>query len=136
MYLGAAQLGERFPIGAFCDSAFAGGAAVSPASAPTITVWNDAGSVVYQGAIPPVDLTAGQGLFSRTLHLGPAFSVGRHAVKVDYGTRSAIAHFEILPGGSTDGAVIAIAYVDRPHARFVVQQLDSGRIVRGREPRV
>lgn len=42
----------------------------------------------------------------------------------------------LLPGGSPNGSVIAMKYVRRPAANFVVYQTDAGFVMKGTNPRV
>jgi hypothetical protein len=44
--------------------------------------------------------------------------------------------FDRIAGGDAGGRVIAMVSVERPEARYVVAQLDSGRVVQGQNPRL
>jgi hypothetical protein len=44
--------------------------------------------------------------------------------------------FDLVPGGDSGGAVIALHATDRPEGRAVVAQLASGRLALGRNPHI
>lgn len=111
-----------------------------PTDAPRIEVWSATAKVVSNKAVPVVDRFGQTGLFGHRLFLDGRFSAGRYTVYYRYlvGTYQGVVEdtFEVVAGGDGDGAVIALNYYERPHAVFCVFQLDSGRLVKGRNPRV
>jgi hypothetical protein len=137
MYRGRFQLGFEVPLGVLCVNG--SDTPVAPTAAPLMEVYS-ASALVLSKRIPPLDRAAVTGLFQYGLFLGPLFSTGAHTVVYHWasgGTSYASADtFEIIPGGHQDGAVISLYFYERPGARFLVQQLDAGKLVRGRNPRV
>lgn len=138
MYLGAYQLGGRVHLPAF--GADLGGTPANPDAAPRAVVYAASGLPPVGYLIPPTDLGNADGLFGRTIHLDARFSPGDYAALVSYssgGTPRADLHtFTVLPGGHPDGTVIALYPYHRPQAEFLVQQTDSGSILKGRNPSV
>jgi len=97
-----------------------------PASAPVVTIYRGA-TQITTASMPVADRA--NGLFVLEVQLTDAFAAGHYAAHVSYvldgEPRVAIFYFECLGGGGEDGAVVSMAFYDRPHARFLVQRLDS-----------
>jgi hypothetical protein len=139
MYLGRFQLGDRLPLVVLTRDGSgqpelpdaAPGAALYPpgATAPAVSL-----------ELPPADPIGSPGLFLHALHLGRLFAAGEYRVRYSWTAgglpRSATGSFTILPGGHPDGTVIAMYRFRRPHADFIIQQLDGGVRVKGRNPTV
>jgi hypothetical protein len=139
MYLGSYQLGDR--VGLVVDCHRPGAVAELPDAAPVATIVGPSGTAVRTLAVPPPEPISQPGLFTFGLHLDGRFAPGRYAVRFSYTVLGAtrvpkLATFEVLPGGDPDGAALAMYHFQRPHAAFLVRQLDSGKIVKGRNPRV
>ncbi len=79
-------------------------------------------------------------LFGQRLLLTAEFAPGRYEIYYRYraSTYSNVVTdvFEIAAGGDTAGSVVSMVGYKRPHATYVVHQLDSGRIRKGKNPRV
>lgn len=141
MFLGRYQQGVELPLTLQCVDA--AGAPQDPAHDPVVTVYRDASPPVLIQSIPLAADMRGvvTGFFRRPLFLNHLYgTAGRYLVVFRWQDADGVAHsragsFTLLPGGSSDGAVIAMAYVQRPDARYLVWQTDSGRLVRGRNPR-
>lgn len=137
MNLGRFQLGGFVPVSVSCRAA---DRPYAPVAAPTFRVYDDGGLLVTTGKIPPADVGAALGLFIFNLRLDEDFGVGVHSVAIQFtangSPRLAVQHFEIVGGGDTDGAVISAYFYERPHARFLVEKLDSGQRLLGRNPRI
>ncbi len=89
--------------------------------------------------MPVADLA--NGLFVLEKQMDATFTAGHYAVHVSYrlpispspfGNRVGVFYFECLGGDGAAGAVVSMAFYDRPQARFIVQRLDSNirRLVR------
>lgn len=132
------QLGEEVPLTVLCTDA--AGSPVDPDACPRATVYPESGTPAADFALPILDAQATTGLFSGRLYLGDDFSEGRYTAVFRWlaGSHhgSSVASFEVLPGGSPTGQVIALYHYERPHAGFLVQQRSSGRIYKGKNPRV
>lgn len=138
MYLGAYQLGDRLPGAILCRGSTL--LPVAPDLAPTANIYSVSAGPVAQYSLPPADRPGATGLFARAIHLDARFSVGRYAVHYSWlvsgAARASCDVFDILTGGHADGAVIALYPYHCPHAEFLVQQLDSRKLVKGRNPTV
>jgi hypothetical protein len=115
----------------------------NPESAPVLTV--------YSPAAPPVQMFQGymacdlqgdeDGVFRLSPFLDSTFvDAGLYSVVVRYEAAGGAAvvltgYFNLLPGGSDGGPVIAMYPIERPDARYLIQQYDSGALARGRNPR-
>jgi hypothetical protein len=126
MYLGRFTLGEFVPIAVHCHDAEI---AFAPPTAPVFDVYDSAGDKIVSGSLPPLDLGAITGLFAFGLYLGTSMAIGHYSVIESYSANSiahmAVSHFEIVAGGNVYGTVISQAFFDRPHAKFLVQKMDS-----------
>ncbi len=141
LYLGRHQQGEFLPLAV--TATVPAGAAADPLAEPVATVYRDGATLtrVRQVTLAAHDRGAAAGEFRASLFLGAEFSTpGRYLVVIRWVTAGGVARcrtgsFYVLPGGSADGAVIGLAFVSRPDANHLVMQTDSGRMLRGRNPR-
>lgn len=82
------------------------------------------------------------GWFRSTLFLGRLYATGFYTVVYYYTTNGVTVqgldtdNFEVVGGGDARGAVIGTYFYDRPEARYIVQGLESGSIIKGRNPTV
>jgi hypothetical protein len=141
VFRGFSQLGDRVVITVLATDA--DGAVSLPAAAPWVSLYHDSdsGAPRFSTQLPPVDPVKSPGLFARALHLDQRFPTGYYSALAFWLDGSGNARvqrdsFVILPGGHGDGAVIGMYFYTRPHANFLVQHLDSGKLVRGRNPAV
>lgn len=115
------------------------GAPIEPDAAPVADFYSSAGLVLGGVKVPPADRAGAVGLFRRSLHLGDEFGAGGYTATVKWtmggSHRMAAFRFEVMPLGHPDGAVIALAMHETPHALYLVQQTDAGLIFRGKNPR-
>lgn len=138
MYRGRAQLGQTVSLLLLCRSAV--GTASLPDSPPVMKIYGPSGGAVRNKEMPILERYAQSGLFHYPLFLNADFSPGQYhvlyyfRVGADYGIEED--HFEVVAGGNQDGEITAMHFYQRPHADFIVQGLESGKIVHGRNPRV
>jgi hypothetical protein len=140
-YLGRYQQGEELPLRVQCVDA--AGAPADPAAVPAATVYRDGATPTLLETVALAAQLRGVevGVFGRPHFLGPLYATaGPHKVLYRWQDAGGVAHclpayFTLLPGGDADGAVIALAYAERPDARYLIYQTDGGRLVRGRNPR-
>lgn len=138
-YRGRYQLGQHLPI-----MVLARGSDETPGvptDTPRATIYSPAGAVVMFFDLPVVDRYSQTGLFGMPLRLGADFATtGLYRAEYHYliGSYYGIEEdgFEIVAGGNADGSVISMYYYDRPHAKFIVQELDSGKLRQGRNPTI
>jgi hypothetical protein len=110
-----------------------------PTNPPYAKVYLPDGAIFsYEMAV--VTPGAVTGVFHFPLFLGPGFTAGQtrivytYRVGSDYGMDEDT--LEIIPGGDDEGSVVAMHWYERPQARIVVQSLENGTIVSGRNPRL
>jgi hypothetical protein len=131
MFIGAYQLGDRVPLAVLTDAL--------PAAAPVAVVHGETGPV-YSTLLPQIDRAGAPRLFTRSVHLDARWTPGYYSVQYAWTVagsgRALVDTFQVLPNGHRDGAVIALYAYHRPHADFLVQQVDSGKIVKGRNPSI
>lgn len=126
--------GGRFFAGSFVPiAALAKEGSNLPVSAPVVRIYRGA-TKILTASMPVADRA--NGLFVLETQMGDLFTVGHYAAHVSYmlagSPRVAVYYFESLGGDGADGAVVSMAFYDRPHAKFLVQRLDSNirRLVR------
>lgn len=137
MFRGRYQLGEELPLLIQCVDDV--GSPVAPNAAPVAHIWSET-ALVKSLSIPAMDQQTVTGLFGMRLFLGGAFAAGIHQVLYKYTagsfTNVITQMFQILPGGDPDGAVVSMYGFRLPFATFLVHQLDSGKVQKGKNPRV
>lgn len=138
MFLGRYALGSHVPLSVVATAA--DGQPAAPTECPTVSVYDADGAVVESRLIPARDRGAVTGLFGYRLRLSASYAAGHYTVAYRWRSGAhrgvATAAFEVTPGGDAEGAVIAMHDYNRPDARFIVHQLDSGKLKRGRNPRL
>ena len=138
MFRGRYQLGEEIPLG--CRTLTAADVPTAPDDCPTMTISTAAGSIALSRKIPICDRYGVTGLFLDNVQLNTTFAAGAYIVNYVWVIGGTVLGdtdtFEIVAGGNADGACIASHFFDRPHADFIVQQVDSGQVVYGRNPKV
>lgn len=146
-YLGRYQLGVHVPLTLFTvDST---GEPLHCDDSPTIKVLaQDGDTIVDTKEIPALNRDRYKGLFHYRLFLGAnphvpvseAFAVGRIFIYyewvIDGTTYGDLAVLDAVASGNDAGAVISMERFDRPHGDFLVMQLDTGKIIAGRNPRI
>jgi hypothetical protein len=142
-YRGRKQQGEEVTLGVLC--ADAAGSPAAPDAAPTVSVYGPPGLVLAGKALPVLD-RYGTGvlasLFQWNLFLAEAYVPGVYHALYSWTTGAgafaggALDSFEVVQGGDPKGAVLSLYHWQRPHAAFVLQGLDSGRLARNRSPRL
>lgn len=126
--------GGRFFAGAYVPiAALAKEGSDLPDSAPLLTIYRGA-TQIMAASMPVADRA--NGWFVLEVQMSATFTAGHYAAHVSYtvggSPRVAIFYFECLGGDGAAGAVVSMAFYDRPHAKFLVQRLDSNirRLVR------
>lgn len=140
VYLGRVQQGQELPLALQCVDAT--GAPADPVGLPVATFYRDGATKMRIETRPiAADLRGVKaGAFRLSLFLGELYTTGRHLIVFRWADQNGVPHcqvatFMLLPGGSPDGAVIALKYVERPDSRYLMWQTDAGRLLRGRNPR-
>lgn len=138
MYRGRVPLGIHLPLSV--RTLDASRRPVAPTTCPVLDVYSSAGTKVVSKLIPIEDAGAVTGFFNYRLFISPAFDVGKYTAVYHWNDGShagaEVDVFEVIGGGNNEGTVISMREFVRPHARFVVHQLDSGKLKRGRNPRL
>ncbi len=118
----------------------AAGVATAPSAHPAARIYDSAGALVAAALVPPLDRYKQTGLFAWRLQLDGDFPAGLYGV-VMFFTVAGVALceegvFEVIAGGSEEGAVVSMTSYERPHAKFLVRQFDDGTRGLGRNPSV
>lgn len=135
-WLGRFALGQELPLCLRCTLA---GAPDTPSTHPAVEV-RDASAAAYRGRVPADGQGEVLGLFRGPLQLGAAFTPGRYAAVFRWADsggadRVEVHEFQVVAGGSADGAVTFLHPVDRPQATYLLYGTDAGKLARGRNPR-
>ena len=139
MFLGRYQLGEEVSFELLTRDA--SGTPQAPTNAPLMTVLDADGDRPINGkGVPSRDYPRLTGLFEPKFLLDERFSAGQYTVLITWlvsGTPLGRLHvFTILPGGQGSGQVTSLYSFPRPNANYVVQGRSSGRIYKGKNPRI
>ena len=138
MYRGRKILGDEIRIGVQCRNGSRTPGA--PTAAPTYRVYDETGTLVTSGSLPPTERYAVTGLFEYMLRLISPFTTGRYHVRYAYaisGTNyAALDSFEIQPSGNAGGQILSMLYLDRPDADWIVATTDQGTVSLNRGPRL
>ena len=138
MFRGRYQLGQEVPLGVLAVNG--SNTPSFPTIVPHMDVFSSTGKVIAGKLLPVLDRGGQTGYFQIPLFLGPQFVAGKYTAVYRWlvGTYlgQSADEFDVLAGGSTDGSIIAMHWFERPQAQFIVQHLDSGKVLRSRNPRV
>lgn len=136
-FIGRFQLGDVLPL--LLVTRDASLTPQVPTVPPAVTIWSSSAKV-EKHEMPMIERFITDGMFLARVFLGSAYSTGLYTVSYNYAVGSyqgvETDSFEILPGGSVDGNVMSMYFYRRPQADFIVQGLDSGKIVQGRNPSI
>lgn len=137
-YRGRYQIGEYVPLTVWCIDG--NGTPTLPDQAPIARVYSDA-ALVLDVRMPIRDRYILTGYFQYPLFLDGRFAAGGHRVVYEYQLSSTLYMadldtFEVTAGGHADGAILSMFWFNRPTADFLLTQVDSGRLVRRRNPRL
>lgn len=139
-FIGRFQQGQEVPFVLQCTSAV--GVPDDPLYPPAVTIYQDANPpvVVETRLMAAAERGVVAGLFRYPRFLVTGYAAGRYLAIfrwTDSGgvSRMKVASFTINPGGSADGAVVALHHVGKPEAGYLIWQTDAGYIVRGKNPR-
>lgn len=138
MWRGRYQLGQDAILGLLTTDA--NGTPVWPDLCPQAKVWDASGALTWSGQLPVLDRYGTTGFFQYNLFLQAPFAAGLYRVDYTYAVSGtpylAAGELEVVAGGNGLGAVQSLHWYHQPHGEFLVQQLSSGGVQRGRNPRV
>ncbi len=136
-YRGRYLLGDRLPLSVLCLNG--SGVPSVPDRSPFVLLFSGS-TLIVSYRIPVNDKQRQTGLFQFVQQLDSRFSVGRlRAVYqyqisgTSYGSEDAA---EIVAGGDANGAGVGLYYFRAPQADHALVQVDSGRVLRRRNPRL
>ena len=137
MYLGRQQLGTHLDV--FLQTLDEDGVGTMPDAVPLMKVW--LGSTLALAAeMPIIDKTIMVGLFRYPLFLGLGFTVGHYSIGLHYVVNGLSVNetrtFEVLPAGDQRGQVLSMYWLHRPENDQVIMQMESGIILRGKNPKI
>lgn len=137
MNLGDWQLGSELPV---VLQATDGTSPAWPDAAPQLVLYN--GTTFLKRILMSADPQAqSPGLFRLNLFLDASYPASGQLNGAIQWTNngnvfSQTVWLRIIPGGDSDGSVIAMAFVRRPSASFVLWQTDAGVLFRGSNPNI
>lgn len=139
-FIGRYKLGDWLPLQ--LQTVNGSRVATTPDDVPTVKLFNSSGTMVYSQKLPVIERYVQTGRFYALVLLGRAFSTDTYTA-VYYWTTGSGAYngleadnFDIVDGGHYDGNVIGMYFFDRPQAKYIVYQTDSGVLIQGRNPTV
>lgn len=100
-----------------------------PDAAPTARIYSSANALIATVKLPPKDIKSVIGLFEHFVRLDRDYAVGVYSWRADWtvATVSGVQEgvFEIVAGGSQDGAVIAMGFFVNPEGSVLIQHLEA-----------
>lgn len=136
MYHGRVQLGQDINLFVICTNS--DGYVIRPDEVPDVAVYSSTGHPVANGKMPVLNPEATDGLFTAKLYLSETFTPGKYQVVYRWKQSSyqgqSIGFFEILPGATGTGQILAMSNYQRDPSNFIVQHRQSGYLYRGRNP--
>jgi len=136
MYRGEYQLGDLIALQL---STSIDGALVQPDDAPRALIMSDSG-IVENVQLPITDNRNIAGRFWHCISLDAKYSTGYHWIQylsvISGITRSSVESFNIQVGGNIRGTGISMEHFRRPPNDFVLVQVDSGFLIRKKNPEV
>lgn len=137
MYRGRYQLGEILAL--CCLTVDGSKTPGAPTQAPVAIVMADSAQL-FTMRLPVHDRFGQTGYFQHPLLIDGRFSAGDYRVIYQWvigsTAYSSQDDFTVVAGGNTDGPVLGLFYFRRPGADYLLQHVDSGRLIRKRNPRV
>lgn len=140
-YLGRYQQGDHVPLRVWTID-WSTCSPVTPPKAPWLRVFNANGDLAaFIPRMPTEDFWGITGLFRHSLRLDGSFEPGVYAAIYTYRTQIGNTYmlrdqFEVIGGSDGSGTLISMYSVRHPETNYVLAQLNSGRLVMGRNPRV
>lgn len=139
MWLGRQQLGTWLDV--YLQASDSSGEPAMPVACPQIKIRRSSdNAIVLNSLMPILDKTVQVGLFVSRVFLGTSFAVGYHTIELQYTNDSNLMTetrtFEVMAGGDPRGCVLGMVYFHKPQADFLVYQVESGLILKGKNPRI
>lgn len=138
-YLGRFQLGASVPLYLRCVNV--SNAPSLPDNPPQAKIFS--GTTVVEARKMPIEdryVPNCTGTFRLPLFLGRLYAAGRYTAVYYYRVSSYYGMvedcFDVVPGGDPRGSVVSAYFLERPEASYVVQALEDGSIIKGRNPTV
>lgn len=138
-YLGEFFQGEWVSIPLVCRNA--SGDEANPTAAPVLNIYRADDTPILDD-VTMARFAQGErtGYFNRAVQLTSSYTAGRYFALITYavsGSNKAELHFfEVVAGGNSSGAYVALWYYPRPHAKYIVGQLDTGTLEMRRGPKL
>lgn len=137
MFIGRFQLGDVVPF--VVSARNNAGTPTLPSAHPEARIYDAAGTLVQTHSLPLVDSGDTPARFRFDMPLGTQYAVGYYDVKIEY-TISAVVYaelmsFQVVPGGHTDGSLIAAELYNSPNSPWLVAETDRGALLAHRNPR-
>lgn len=133
-YIGRYQLGESIAL--LLNTRSGADTPSAPDDAPRADIFDASNTKVLSLDMPIDDDT--MYVFRLKIPLNSSFSEGLYRIVYRYKANASVKlqvdYFQIVAGGSSEGAPIAMFPWARPEANYVVLQTDGGKVYQGRNP--
>lgn len=138
LYLGEFQLGNSVPL--FLRTTSALHVPTEPNDCPVCVIWKGS-TEIERFELPVIERFTKTGSFFLSLFLGTDYSEGnylaefRYVLPDDYiGSKQSA--FRIVAGGNADGSIVTMYFHARPEAKYVIQQVERGLVLPGKNPSI
>lgn len=138
MWMGRYQVGGSVPLRLRCKTD--AGVPTFPDNPPMVHVFDGSNTLLLAKQMPVEERYIGTGRFNYPLFLGSGYTAGHYTVVYYFALSSVMKAmqdtFEVIPNGSTSGAVTAAYFYERPEANYVLQGSEDGSLTKRRGPSV
>lgn len=141
MYRGRYRQGQEIPLAVLVRDG--SGLPAPPDAVPGLDVYGSGGKVLSGKPVPVQDrfgVSPAGAFFMLNVFLGAAFPAGSYTAVYGWTTGNGVFaggsmdYFDVSAGGDPAGNVLSAYWYERPQAEYVLYQLDSGRLRKGRNP--
>ena len=136
-WIGRYQLGGWVPLTIECYDSSSDDSASD--TAPEFTVYNASGTEVANGRLRH-EVGDEDHVYTGEVRLTSSFAAGMYWVLFEFTdglfTGQELQNFEVVGGGNSSGAYIALHAYEAPHANILVGQLDGGTLEARKNPSI
>lgn len=133
-YLGHYQLGDEVYLPVLTSSNI--GREVEPTEAPVISIFNSLGDLEATVKVPKISSSRKKYHFGIEYYLKYTLALGKYTAIVSYEKNNVFyikaLYFDVYNSGDINGGPVSMTAVKFENANFVISQLSSGVIIRGK----
>lgn len=133
-YLGYYQLGDEVYLPVLTSSSI--NEEVEPSEAPVISIFNSIGALEANVKVPKINSSKKKYHFGAEYYLKYNLYLGKYTAIISYQKNgvfySKVLYFDVYNTGDINGGPMSMTAVKFENANFLISQLSSGVIIRGK----